>query len=268
MIKRIVLFVFVIVLMQSMGVLAQDAPSGVGVLAQDAQPVLPAESYVTPGWINLLHTLLRMQALDLDDPVLLDEYATLSQCKLYQNFYADDFKWNKVRLAVAQDAKQNISTYPIAYHFDTKLQLDRYDFQKGLYRFTPKSSLSAVNTIIVYHVDGLACTKVDIKDIPKKFRVVFDSLITMPGLPLSQSDAEVLLKQMNAEGNNSHIIYTRLQFKIVYVEPWTKDVRVPDSQYSQGPKSETNEMRLDARLDTVDFYEDEAMTKLIYQYKH
>lgn len=229
-----------------------------------------AEDYIKPNWPDLLRTLVRLKSIDLHDQNLLDEYVIISECDLYKSFYSDDFKWNKVRVALSADAEQNVSKFPVSYRFDTKLQLDRYDFQDKIYRFSPKATLNDINTAVFYEVTGPACGKADIKYLPRIFRVVFDSSVNVLGLPLSPENAEILLKDMIAHNNADRIVFARFNFKVVYIEPLLRSIQSKYSSdliYSQATKAERREMRLDARLDSVDFFEDENMTKLIYQYK-
>lgn len=227
-------------------------------------------NYIKPNWPDLLRTLVRLKGIDLQDQLLLDEYVIIEECDLYKAFYSDDFKWNKVRVALSEDATENASKYPIAYRFDTRLQLDRYDFQDKIYRFSSKATLDNINTAVFYEVTGPACGKADIKYLPRIFRVVFDSSVNILGLPLLPNDAEKLLKTMESDNNSSRIVYTRFKFHVVYIEPLLKSLQSKNSSdivYTQATKSERREMRLDAILDAIDFYEDEAMTKLIYEYK-
>ena len=229
-----------------------------------------ADEYLKPNWSDLLRTMVRLKGIELQDPLILDEYSIITECALYRAFYADDFKWNKIRTAVLDDSTQKFAQFPIRYHYDTKLQLDRYDFQNMYYRFSSKATLNNINTVVFYEVFGSACGKADIKYLPKAFRVVFDEPVNVPGLPLDPKSSEQLMKTMNTTNNIDRIVYTRFNFKVVYIEPLTRNIQSTSSNeviYSQASKSERREMRMDAHLDSIGFFQDEEMTKLIYEYK-
>lgn len=235
---------------------------------------LPAHAadYIKPGWPDLVRTLIRFNALNVGDDTLLDEYAMIAECDLYKGFFSDDFKWNQVRAALRQSIRQNVATYPTSYYYETSLQLDRYDFHDKLYRFTPKSTIHNVNAFLIYGADGrMECGAGTVKNIPKIYRAVLDTPIYFEGLPLAQSDAEALLKQMEAEKNNDRVIYARFNLRIVYVSPLRRELKpgeaATNAVYTQGEKSGMDGMRLDAHLDSIEFYGDEAMTKLIYRYQ-
>jgi len=226
-----------------------------------------ADSYTKPTWPNLVRTLVRFNALNLGDDRLLDEYAIITECDLYKNFYRDDFKWNEVRQAIRQSVKMNIATFPTDYGYVTQLQLGRYDFHENLYRFTDKTTIKNVNSVLIYKVEGSPCDGVEIKLIPVVFRGILDTPFYFEGLPLASKDAEALLKQMKDDNNTDHIVYTSFNLRVVYIEPLRKGkVNGEDQEYTQAG-GDRRTARLDMQLDSIDFYEDPAMTKLIYHYQ-
>jgi hypothetical protein len=231
-----------------------------------------AEDNVKPDWTNLTRTLVRFGALSFNDDKVLDEYAAISECDLYTYFHADDFQWNKVRTLIRQSVKQNVATYPTSYSYETKLQLDRYDFQNKLFRFTKKSTLRGVNTFLLYNAVPIQCKGVMITIIPRAFRVVLDTPFTVEGLPLSQKDAEGLLQLMTDSRNDDRIVFTRVNFTVVYIDPLhqdtPKDGATDTDSYSQANVHDSmGAVRLDARLNSINFYADESMTKLIYTFQ-
>ena len=234
-----------------------------------AHPAAQAGEYTKPGWGSLLQSLVRFNALSLSEQGILDEYAIVTECDLYQAFYRDDFKWNKVRQAVMESIRENVATFPMSFYYDTKLQLDRYDFATKIFRFSAKATLHQVNAFEIYSVDGTGCGNADVKLLPRRFRVVLSSPITMEGLPLAENDAQAIFKGMNKSGNTDHIVYTRFNLRFVYVEPLRKTLgTMKDSTiYNQSGKSLAEPVRMDARLDSIEFYDDEAMNHMIYAYQ-
>jgi hypothetical protein len=226
-----------------------------------------AEDYVKPDWPSLVKTLVRFNALDISDDRLLDEYAMITECDLYKSFYRDDFKWNQVRNAMRQSIKMNVATFPTSYRYETQLQLDRYDFHDKIYRLTDKSVIHNVNAFEIYSVSGSPCAGIDIVNIPHAFRAVLDTPLYFEGLPLAQADAEALLNRMKID-NPDRIVYTRFNLRVVYIE----SLRPPATGVTNKPLVQSNAQgsqsaRLDVRLDSIEFYEDPAMTKLIYRFQ-
>jgi len=226
-----------------------------------------AQDYAKADWPSLAKTLVRFGAIKLSDDHVLDEYAAITECDLYKAFYHDDFKWNQVRAAIKEDARDHIALFPTGYTYVTDLQLDRYDFQKSLFRFTAKSKLYNVNTFIIYSVEGTPCPDAAISAIPRTYRVVLDTPFSLEGLPLASKDGEALLQQMKDSNNDSRTIRARFNLHVVYVAPLYKDVHAGSVKDQAQAGEEKGNMRLDARLDSVDFFEDQDMTKLIYKFQ-
>jgi hypothetical protein len=227
-----------------------------------------ADDYITPELDNLTRTLVRFGAINLSDADLLDEYAMITDCDIYQRFFGDDFKWNKVRGLIRDSVRANISTFPISYHYDAKLKLDRYDFNEKVFSFSDETSVHNINAFTILHRDESKCGKARIHYLPLYYRTVLDSPVTVPGLPLSEPDARALLKRMNDDKNTERAIYARFNLRVVYIEPLRRENTDNGVQYTQtGQAVNSRGMHLDARLDSADFYEDPAMTKLIYSYR-
>lgn len=230
-----------------------------------------ASDYTKASLPNMVRTLVRFNAINLNDNRLLDEYAIITECSLYKALYKDDFKWNKVRTAIRNSIRDNVGTYPTAYNYDTQLQLDRYDFEAKLFRFTEKTVLKSINALVIYQIEAVTCGSGAVTHIPRTFRAVLDTPVYFPGLPLAPKDAEAILKQMETDKNIDRIVTATFNFHIIYIEPLHKNIRSRDNPesdtYSQSNAPDNLSLRMDAHLDSIDFYQDAAKTKLIYRYE-
>ncbi len=228
-----------------------------------------ADDYAAAQIDNIAKTLVRFGALDISDDALLDEYAMVTDCDLYKRFYGNDFQWNKVRGLIRNSIQMNIASFPISYHYDARLQLDRYDFAQKTFMFTALTTIHNINTFVIYHREDAGCGQAKVQFLPTTYRSVMDTPLTIPGIPLAEADAQAMLKQMDADKNDDRIVFTRFNLRIIYVDPLRKaslgDNAPP--QYMQAGHATSHGMRFDARLDSVDFYEDPAMKRLIYSYR-
>ena len=206
--------------------------------------------------------LVRFNAIDIDDDALLDEYAAITECDLYQKLYTDDFEWNHARKAIRDDIRQNGNTYPNAFYYITTLELDRYDFQKNLFTLARRNPIDHVNALTILTADDQPCGSMHVKFLPKAFRAAFLGPITIPGLPLAPAVAEGLLQRMKDNNNTRRIVFTRFHIHVTYVDPLR---RSPAGVYTQNDKAPAP-MQLDTKVDAVDFFEDEAMKLPIYSY--
>lgn len=227
-----------------------------------------AETYAKPTYENLLQSLIRMGALNITDDSVIDDYAAITECKLHASFFKDDFKWNRVRQAMRQSIKQNVATYPTGFAYDVELQLDRYDFKEQLFKFKDRATVKNVNAFILFSTEGRDCADKKISVLPKSFRAVLNEPIYFTGLPLTESDAKALLTRLETNGNRDRIVYSRFNLRITYVPPLRRPDNAPAGVLVplQQEKSDSA-VRLDARLDSLEVYEDAEHTKLIYNYQ-
>jgi hypothetical protein len=230
-----------------------------------------AEDYAQPTWPNVLRTLVRYKALNLNEEKLLSEYAIVTECELYKSKYNDDFEWHKVLKAIRESVRMNVATFPTAYKYEADLQLDRYDFNKKEFNFTEKTVLKNVNAFVIYESDGLPCGLANVTHLPKIYRAVLDSPIYLLGIPLPQKDAEALLEKMKTDKNKFREVRAVFNFRVVYVEPLRKNIRATenknDDKYSQSNSPDHLSMRLDVRLDSIDFYADKEKSQLFYSHR-
>jgi hypothetical protein len=230
-----------------------------------------ASDYVDPTWDNLTKSLVRFNAINLSELPIIDEYAIITECDLFKAFYYDDFKWNQVRQAVRDSVKNNVGSFPMHYHYDVKLQLDHYDFESKVYRFTGKSALLNVNTFVLFQVLGTGCGIGNIKFLPRVFRAVLASPLYLEGLPLNEADAKALFEQMKESDNSDHLIFARFNLSILYIDPLRKSTSrfgaVTVNHYAQSNAPQPETVRFDVRLDSIDFYADNTLAHLVYQYE-
>ena len=231
------------------------------------QPAV-AQNYAKPSYENLLQTLIRMGALNITDDTVIGDYAVITECKLHATFFKDDFKWNRVRQAMRQSIKQNVATYPTGYAYEAELQLDRYDFKEQLYKFKERATVKNVNVFGLFSTEGRTCAGQKVNVLPNAFRAVLHEPIYFIGIPLTEGDAKGLLARMEAATNRDRIVYARFNLRITYVPPLRRPDNAPKETLVplQQEKSDSS-VRLDARLDSLEIYEDAERSKLIYNYQ-
>jgi hypothetical protein len=230
-----------------------------------------ADDYAEPTLENMVKALARFGAIDIKDDLMIDDYAIISACDLYTQFYDNDFKWSEVRTAIRESVNANIASYPTSFYYDATVQLARYDFKSSLFRFTERSTVTGVNSFVFTFSggDGAYCDGHTVKYLPTNYTLVAAEPITISGLPFAENDANDLLSRMKEDGNNNRVIYARFNLRIAYIEPLRKShLGAGKPQFVQNSMARTNRtMRIDVRLDSVDFFEDDDRTRLIYSYR-
>jgi hypothetical protein len=241
------------------------------VLLFSAPNAAKADEFEKPTPQSLVKMLVRFGALNVGDDDALNDYAIIEECKLYDYFYHDDFRWRDVQAAMRKSIRQNINVFPTGFHYDSALRLGRYDFKNGIYRIKSDDGGTAANSFTVIVPDEqMRCNNQKAEDLPRTYRFVLDEQIRIVGLPLTPDDADKLMKRMDEAGNKEHIVFARFNLRVVYVGPLTRkkdESGAYAGRYRQSDLANSvDNIRLDSRLESIDYYEDEAATKLIYSY--
>jgi len=109
------------------------------------------------------------------------------------------------------------------------------------------------------------CGSMERVKLPTSYRIVMDNPIYISGLPFGEIEAKKLLSRLQEAGNNGRAIFVRFNFRITYVAPVVKN-ETNYAQQKEGGKF-SSEIRLDAKLNSINFYEDPERTKLLYVYR-
>lgn len=228
-----------------------------------------AAIYVRPTWDNLLKTLVRYGALDLSEDRILDEYAVVTDCEIYKTFVGNDFRWNQVRETMRESIEMNLTKFPTGYVYEDKFALDHYDFKQQLFEFNNNNMIQKVNAFFLLRANAHLCGDTYLHFLPRAFRAVLDESVTLPGLPLTQRSADALLRRMDANNNKARFVYVRFNLHINYIGKVDKnqDPGSQDPVYVQTGARQEAPVILNSQIDTIDFYEDELHTKLLYSYQ-
>ncbi|MGE3623668.1 MAG: DUF4852 domain-containing protein [Bdellovibrionales bacterium] len=228
-----------------------------------------ADDYSKTTFENYAKALVRYNAFDIKDDALLDDYAIITDCDLVKSLYDNDFQWSQVRSIIRDSLKMNLASFPTGFHYDSQVQLERYDFKNKTFRFTHKSMINAVNSFTL-NFNSLAewnCGGKELKHLPYTYTLVVGTPVTIGGLPFSEEDANALLKRLESEGNVSRVLYVRFNIRVLYIDPIRRSRVASEQQaYTQAGTRAGRTIRMDGRLDSVDFFEDKEHTRLIYSY--
>lgn len=230
-----------------------------------------ADEYSATTLANIAKTLIRFGAIDIRRDDVIDLFSRITVCQSYKAYYRDDFKWERIRKEMRKIIRDGVAAYPYAFKYDAVLQLDRYDFKAGMYRFTDKTAQTSSNvfTIAVHNEDF--CTPEQNALLPYTYKFVLDQPVKMTGLPLSAEEGKQLLARMVVSKNVDRLIYTRFNIRVVYVAPIAAT-----SQEERERRGDTlrvtqdtgvDYIKLDSRLDSIEYFEDPERTKLIYSFR-
>jgi len=238
-----------------------------------------AKYYAKPTMTNIIKTMMRYGAINIYDDDIIDAYERTSDCPTYAKNYADDFKWEEVRNKVRKDIIENVQFFPVAFKYETTMVLDRYDFKNKIYPFYFTGGRKRTNTFIVNASNKDGCEAMRKEIIPLKYKFVLRNTIKLDGLHLTQKQGKDLFERMELSGNKGHMVYPRFNMRVKYIATLVsksdlskaveaaKFVSNNVMQISIMQSRDAGEATIDTELDSIEYYEDEGRTKLIYTYR-
>lgn len=226
-----------------------------------------ADDYVAPTETALVQTLLRFGALDINNDVIIDDYAKIVECDLYSTFKQDDFKWNKIREGLRNKIRSEAVTYPVNFHVKGYISLDRYDFNTRTFRISPTAPLIGVNAFRMMDSNGSYCGAI-VKAIPTSYIASLEGRISIPGFIMSEGDAQSLLARLNRSGNMKRQIVAKSNLKITNIPKVSIDFANINAWYdTTSYVGKRRQLIMDAKLDSVEFFEDQEMRRRIFVYR-
>lgn len=217
---------------------------------------------------NIIKMFVRFGVYDIRKDNAIDFYGKVVECKIFRDNYIDDFKWQRVRTALRESIKQNIAAFPTGVRYDAELQLGKYDFHEGIYRFSEKTAQFNANVFVISIHSSNFCTRDTPNLLPSEYRFVLDQPVHIAGIPMSESDGSKLLAKLREAGNKDLVVYTRFNMRVTYIAP----LEAPTQDAAKGkgdfvlaqPRGEN--LRIDTHLDSIEYFEDPERTKLIYRF--
>ncbi|MGB4100853.1 MAG: DUF4852 domain-containing protein [Alphaproteobacteria bacterium] len=243
-----------------------------GILLLAGSPSLSAEEYIEPTPLALTQSMFRFGALDINNDLIIDDYAKIAECDLFTAFHNDDFRWQKIRAGLRTKIRNEVVTYPTSYYVVGKLYLDRYDFKNKTFKInndqiTTNPHVSSFNSFTLHNAVSSACNNNALKVLPMIYHAVLETQMRVPGFVMGESDANALLSRMNASGNTARKIYVKFNLSIVYADKVQIDYSKMDLwNNTMSWVGKTGSVRMYSRLESIEYFEDSERTKKIYVY--
>ena len=92
---------------------------------------------------------------NLDNDSALDEYLGIVNCPLYQDYYGNDFLWQRIREGARRELKAYSSKFDDRFEIIGAIELDKYDFRKSAFDLKPPYQLSNAGKIQMVSSDSI-----------------------------------------------------------------------------------------------------------------
>jgi hypothetical protein len=210
------------------------------------------EGYAATNFKELSQTMLLMGGLDINIPQVVDEYARLTYCGLYQQTFKNDFEWNKIRSQIVTRVLDKKEYYRVLYETTGVFKLGRYDSESRSFPFTPDSAMMNVGSMVLFSEAGYrSYCGLDGQSpvFSPNISLNLNQPLTVSSLKLPQEEAEKLLARLAAMNNQDRQLYGRIRFRVT---------EAPGNTILFGQVQRTV---LRGDITAVDFFLDSEMTK-------
>ncbi len=113
------------------------------------------EEYVEVNFDDLSNTALRVGALTLNEQPVLDEYAQLFYCKIYEDFFQNDSQWMEVSQAIRKKYMSARESVPQKYFFKTDIMIGRYNSEIKAFPLAPSSVFNKIVSLEFFSYRGI-----------------------------------------------------------------------------------------------------------------
>jgi len=223
-----------------------------------------AGKYLTPSVANLSKLYWKKNTLDVNNDIAIDNFLLINECKLYTDYYTDDFEWKRIRNAARQMLENNKSSFSDRFKFMLPVELGRYDAERKGFPLENNTSFIDLRRVEMGggdNSDEICGEKMNIDFYPRNIVLALSKPFNFDFLPVDEHVAQAFLirrKYDDFKVNNSlrlrgfdRIAYARLRIKL--------------SSYQGAAKGKDNSTLavMFGEIEGIDFFEDPYEQKLL-----
>jgi len=237
-------------------VMLLSLPAGSAVAAKNTG----GEAYAEPTFRDLTQMLILMGGVNIEDNKVIDEYAKMNYCDVYEEKFYDDFEWSQFRTLLIQKVQSKKDYFRNLYQISGVVYLGRYNFDTQDFPFVKGSALVNVGSLQLFDLNrnDLGADKIrtlchDKKMselLPDHFVFEINQPLTFDRLKLPVEEAKHLLERMARTKNDERQLFVRFRMRVISVTP------IPSSRLDMGTV-----VRLRGELTAIDIFLDRDLTQ-------
>lgn len=218
------------------------------------------EAYAEANFRDLTQTLILMDGISIEENKILDEYARMNYCSIYEEKFHDDFEWVQFRKLLAQKIQSKKEYYRNLYQISGVIYLGRYNFDTQDFPFIKNSALVNVGSLQLYDVSYNSTEGKEARTIcsgkekammmPDHYVFELNQPLTFDRLKMPMEEAKRLLDRMMRTDNKDRRLYVRFRMRVISIVP------IPIKQF----EAHTT-VRLRGELTGIDIFLDRELTQ-------
>ena len=222
------------------------------VLSSGAQAA-PAPVYAYPTLEHMIDFMFANGYVDPNNVDQLSQYVMIKDCKLFKDYYRNDFTWNKIKTRIINEQKSLQKDVVNHFILPVNFTITRYNFKTMAFDLAENSQLKNVNHLQLFKGEPLSCDRNAITRksdvLPLHYDLTFDTPVSLYRLPMAQNMAQQILPGLPNRPQDA------LQQRLVYASIY---LTVDSVLGITGADAV-----LLGRLDKIDFFLDQSRTQKI-----
>ena len=192
--------------------------------ARPAHAIVEAgEAYVYPSFYELIQTAVLLGGVDIQQPVILDEYIRLMYCDLYKENSRDDFVWVPIRKQIAARITSKVEYSRALYQLVGSVKLGEYDFENQRFPLVDRTGFQNVGRMVLftpydvkpYCTDPAAQNKLGKNfNFPQDIDLILSQPFTMMYFKMPPDEASKMLDRLRRMKIENRKLYIRFRFRI------------------------------------------------------
>ena len=218
---------------------------------------------------NLARMYWAVGKFDDRDNDVIDNYLLITECKLYQQYYSNDFVWGSVRKSAREFIRQYFNRVPLRYEAMIPIQLGKYDVDKSEFEVLPESQMNSTLRIEVVTNEDLTpvCNRAgSVPGYPRNVIVILNRPFSFQTVPVDPRIAQLYIQDTRVAYQNKtgrgvgddykRVAWLRLKLRMLQFKD---EVRYVQSE----PRAEVY-----AVIEGWDVFADEAEQKPMYSFMY
>ena len=223
------------------------------------------DEYVDGSFLMLSKMYWAVDKLDPKDNEAIDNYLLINECGLYNQYFHNDFEWEKIREATRAHIIKNMKKYPTTLEIILPIELDRYDVAKKEFIISETSKVMGMRRLDFNNnpFNRDVCNKSgEIAQYPKNIVLVLNRPFAMDRVPVRPEIAEMYLEDARQNVQN---LAAKLQMD-AYKRTAYLRLKIRVSRYKESVRSIGGDLRavVFGKVEGIEVYADSKKMKPMY----
>lgn len=173
--------------------------------------------YSSADFRTLTQTFFSMYNNGNPPDAMVDEYAQMAYCELYEELFTNDFEWNKVRKVIKNDLRQYGQNIPNDYEIVGDVSLARYDFEAESFPLLGKARHENVGKLYLFSQGDyftFCGRRGNLNVLPSSYMVTLFNPFTITSLKISPEMAREYVDYMYQDKEGAKRVFARYRVRL------------------------------------------------------